>query len=110
MRPKSVTVTASAGGMSYSNAIVVDPVAMSVALEVTGSAIATVEHSFSDPFAINLNASANAGKWVSKPDMLGVEGNADAVYDVAPRAVRLALGAATSATATLTVTQQTREF
>lgn len=111
MRSKSFTVTASAGGTTYSPAYVVDlynnptDIGVGVTIIGTGSAVYTVQHTFSDPFAINLNASPTAGIWLDNDFLAGSTANDDTNYTAAPRAIRLALNAAASASAVITINQ-----
>lgn len=108
MRSKTFTVTASAGGASVSPVYVIDlynnPTSIGVGVTVTGSALYDVQHSFSDPFSANLNVLSN-GIWLNNDTLTSASTNDDTNYAFPPRAIRLSLRAAASATATMTINQ-----
>lgn len=108
MRPKSFTVTASAGGSSTSPAYPIDtynnPTTIGIGVIVTGSALYDVQHTFSDPWAANLNVLTN-GTWLNNDFLSSASTNDDTNYAFPPRAIRLNLRAAASATATITIQQ-----
>lgn len=112
MRPKTFTVVASAGGTTYSPAYPIDtynnPCNIGVGVTLlygTGSAIYDVQHSFSDPFSINLNANPTAntestGVWGNNATLTSATATGDTNYAFPPRAIRFALRAAASASIT----------
>lgn len=108
MRKFSSDVTASAGGTTYSKVYVVDtyanPANIALGITSTGSALYTVEHTFADPFTVNLNTPTTA-TWISSDSILSATGNSDGNYAFPPSAIRLALSSATSATATINIIQ-----
>lgn len=108
MRAKTYTVTASAGGASTSPVYPIDtynnPCNIGIGVIITGSALYTVQHTFSDPWASNLNTLAN-GTWLNNDILTSAASNADTNYAFPPRALRLSLAAAVSATATITIQQ-----
>lgn len=109
MREKSFTVLASAGGTTYSPAYPIDtwdnPTCIGVGVYVQfgiGSALYDVQHTFSDPGVINLNANPTAntittGIWVNNATLTSASTNGDTNYAFPPRAIRFALRAAASA-------------
>jgi len=109
MRAKTYTVTASAGGTTYSPAWPVDtygnPVNLGLAVVVTGSALYDVQHTFTDPGTVNLNANPAANNWFNHEFMTSAATNDDGNYAFPIRATRLALRAAASATAQFTIIQ-----
>lgn len=108
MRPFSASVTATAGGTSYSNVYVVDtynnPCNIGVGVISTGSALYTVQHTFANPFTVNLNTPTTA-TWLNNAITVSATGNSNTNYAFPPSAIRLALHDATSATATLNIIQ-----
>lgn len=113
-RAKTFIVTASAGGTTYSPAYPLDiynnPTDVGIGVyNVTGSALYYVQHTFTDPYAVNLNSSPTAGVWLNNSYLASASTNGDTNYIAPPRAVRLALNAAASATATMTVIQAGRD-
>ncbi len=117
MRAKSYTVTSSAAGTTYSPAYPIDtynnPCNIGIGVTIqfgAASALYDVQHTFSDPFAINLNASPAAntsatGIWLNNATLTSATANGDTNYAFPPRAIRLALRAAASAQATMTIQQ-----
>lgn len=114
MRPRAFTITASAGGTTYTPAFVIDgfnnPTCMGIGLAVTGSAVCDLQETFSSPRAINLNAdpvsnTAATGIWITNATMNGATTNSDTNYAFPSRAIRGAIRAAASATATFTFIQ-----
>lgn len=109
MRAKSFTVIASAGGTTYSPAYPIDtynnPCNIGVGVNVlygTGSAVYDVQHTFSDPWSINLNANptantATTGVWLNNTTLVSGTVNGDTNYAFPPRAIRFAIRAAASA-------------
>lgn len=118
MRPKSFTITASAAGTTYSPAMPLnfnynDPFNVGIGVQViygTTSALYDVQHTFSDPWAINLNTAPGTntsatGIWVNNATLASASTTGDTNYAFPVRAVRLALRAAASAQVTITVLQ-----
>lgn len=117
MRRKSFTVTASAGGTTYSPAYPVDtynnPTDIGVIVDViygATSAIYDVQHTASDPWSINLNSSpgantAAAGIWQNNSTLTSASTSNSTNYLAPPAAIRLALRAAASAQAIITIIQ-----
>ena len=107
MRAKTFTVTASAGGASTSPVYPVDtyenPCNIGIGVTVTGSAVYTVQHTFADPWSQNLNTATVT--WLNNDILTSANTNADTNYAFYPRAIRLSLAAATSATAVMTIQQ-----
>ena len=109
MRAKTFTVAASAGGPSHSPAWIVDtwsnPISIGIGVVVSGPlAIADVQHTFADPFEINLNAAASANAWTNNATLVSAtaalqNGSVDTNYAFAPRAIRLRMRATASADA-----------
>lgn len=107
------TVVASAGGFTYSNAFVVDTwnnpcdIAVGVTIDYGlggNSAIYSVQHTFDDPFTINLNNRA-LGTWRDNSVLTSAMVAGDTNYAFPPTAIRLKLYAAASAQATMTIIQ-----
>lgn len=120
MRAKTFTITGSAGGISTSPAYIVDtygnPTSIGIGVIVSGAlAVADVQHTFTDPFATNLNASSSAAVWQNNTTLTSATqaGAANGAYDTnyafPPRAIRLKLRALASASvnerATITIVQ-----
>ena len=117
MRPKVYTIVASAGGTTYSPAYPIDisnnPTDIGVAVDIvygTTSALYDVQHTFDDPFAINLNAnptgnSITTGIWHNNATLTSASTNGDTNYIAPPRAIRFALRAAASASIRGTIVQ-----
>jgi hypothetical protein len=104
-------VVASAGGFTYSRAFVVDTysnpcdIAIGVSLDFGAtSAIYSVQHTFDDPFTINLSNPA-IGTWRDNSVLTSAMVAGDTNYAFPPTAIRLKLYAAASAQATMTVIQ-----
>lgn len=110
MRPQRFTVVASAAGNSFSPAIVVDnyPNPTNIGIGVTivgaGSAMYTVQHTFADPFSVNLNIPTNA-IWINNDTLASASVNDDTNYAFPPTAIRLQVFPAASAQATITIIQ-----
>lgn len=117
MRAKSFTVVASAGGTTYSPAYPIDtyenPCNIGIGVMLlygTGSAIYDVQHTFSDPWTINLNANptentAATGVWANNSVLSSATATGDTNYAFPPRAIRFALRAAASASITGVIQQ-----
>lgn len=120
MRPKTFTVVGSAGGPTYSPAYAVDtynnPCNIGIGVVVSGAeTIADVQHTFSDPWSINLTANVSAGVWINNSTLVSatqannINGATDTNYAFPPRAIRLRVRALTSAgagnAATITIQQ-----
>lgn len=94
----TTTVQATAGGFTVSQAYVVDhwksPCNIGIGV-VTSGAVYTVQHTFADPFAINLNASVSAVPWFNNSTLVSAASNSDTNYIVPPTAIRLRLNAGT---------------
>jgi len=109
MRAKSFTVIASAGGTTYSPAFPIDtynnPTDIGIGVQLiygAGSAIYDVQHTFSNPWQINLNANPTAntsatGIWENNSVLTSATTTGDTNYAFPPRAIRFALRAAASA-------------
>lgn len=108
MRPQRFTVQASAGGNTFSPAFVVDhwsvPVNIGVGVTVAGSALYSVQHTFADPFSVNLNDPTTA-TWINNDTLSSASTNDDTNYAFPPTAIRLVLASAASAQATITIVQ-----
>lgn len=106
MRPFIATVQATAGGFTYSRPFVVDhytaPCNIGIGV-VTSGAVYTVQHTFVDPFAVNIQA-ASAANWMPNETLVSASTNDDTNYAFAPTAIRLRLNAGTGE-ATFTVVQ-----
>lgn len=109
MRAKTFIVTSSAAGTTYSPAYPIDtwdnPTCIGVGVDIvygTTSALYDVQHTFSDPWAINLNANpigntVTTGIWHNNATLTSASVNGDTNYAFPPRAIRFALRAAVSA-------------
>lgn len=119
MRPKTYTVVGSTGGPTYSPAYPIDtynnPCNIGVGVTVSGAeTIADVQHTFTDPYAVNLNV-VSAGVWVNNATLVSataannINGATDTNYIAPPRAIRLRVRAFASAgtgnAATITIQQ-----
>lgn len=107
--PRFVAVVdASAGGATYSPAFVVNhwstPCNIAVGVEVAGSAQYTVQHTFADPYLVNLN-SVSAAAWLNNASLVATAANGDTNYAFPPSGIRLVLASAASARATMTIVQ-----
>ncbi len=119
MRMKVFTVTASAGGNTYSPAYPIDtypdPTNIGLAVDIVYglvSAVFTVQHTFDDPYTINLNSPQStavntlAGAvWHNHATIVNASANIDSNYAAPPRAIRLLLSAAASAAVRFTIVQ-----
>lgn len=109
MRPKTYTIVASAGGTTYSPAYPIDvcndPTDISVGVDIiygATSVLYDVQHTFADWTTINLNASptgntVGTGIWHNNATLSSASTNGDTNYIAPPRAIRVALRAAASA-------------
>lgn len=109
MRAKQFLLTASAGGSTYSPAYPIDtydnPCNIGIGVTVvygTTSALYDVQHTFSDPWSINLNASPGTntiatGVWLNNSTLSSASTTGDTNYAFPPRAIRFVLRAAASA-------------
>lgn len=107
MRAKTFTVVGSAGGATYSPAYPIDtwnnPCNIGIGVVVSGAeTIADVQHTFSDPWSINLNV-VSAGVWINNATLVSataannINGATDTNYAYPPRAIRLRVRALASA-------------
>lgn len=107
MRPFTVTVQASAGGATVSPAYVVcnysTPCNIGIGV-ITSGATYDVQHTFADPFTINLNSSVSAANWLNNDVLVSALVNDDTNYAFAPTAIRLRVRAGTGE-ATMTLVQ-----
>lgn len=109
----TTTVVASAGGNTFSNVCVVDiwnnPCNIGIGVNIDfglggGSAIYSVQHTFDDPFVINLNNRA-LGTWLDNDSLVSANVSNDTNYAFPPTAIRLKVYPAVSAQCTMTVIQ-----
>ena len=120
MRAKTFTVVGTAGGPTYSPAYPIDtynnPCNIGIGVVVSGPlAVADVQHTFSDPWSINLTANVSAGVWINNSTLVSAtqanaaNGATDTNYAFPPRAIRLRVRALASASAgeqaTITIQQ-----
>jgi hypothetical protein len=114
MRPFSTTVIASAGGNTFSNAFVVDtysnPCNIGIGVNIDyglggNSALYTVQHTFADPFTVNLNDRSLTSLWLDNDVLVSAKVSDDTNYAFPPSAIRLKLYPAVSAKATITIIQ-----
>lgn len=119
MRPKVFTVTASANGNTYSPAYPIDtyndPTNIAVGVDIVYgfvSAVFTVQHTFDDPFTLNLNSpqsnaltTTSGAVWHNNSIIVNSSANIDTNYAFPPRAIRLLLSAAVSAQVRMTIVQ-----
>jgi len=125
MRAKTFTVFGSAGGATYSPAYAVDtynnPCNIGIGVVVSGAeTIADVQHTFSDPWSIDLTTNVSAGVWINNSTLTSataqnnINGATDTNYAFPPRAIRLRVRALTSAgignAATITIQQAGPEW
>lgn len=119
MRAKTFTVVGSTGGPTYSPVYPIDiynnPCNIGIGVTVSGAeTIADVQHTFADPFTINLNV-VSAAPWINNQTLVsataanGINGTTDTNYAFPPRAIRMRVRALTSAgannAATMTIVQ-----
>lgn len=119
MRVKTFTVVGTAGGPTYSPVWAVDtynnPCNIGIGVVVSGPlAIADVQHTFGDPWSLNLNT-VSAAAWINNSTLTsatqanGINGATDTNYAFPPRAIRLRVRALASASvgeqATITIQQ-----
>lgn len=119
MRPKVYTVTASANGNTYSPAypidLYADPTNIALSVDLIYGAVSagfTVQHTFDDPNAINLNSPqstaltvTSGAVWHNHATIVNASANIDGNYAAPPRAIRLLLSAAVSAAVRFTIIQ-----
>jgi hypothetical protein len=119
MRPKVYTITASGGGNTYSPAYPIDisnnPTDIGVAVDIVfgqTSAGFSVQHTFDDPWTINLNSpqsnavtTSTGAVWQNNATIVNSSAGITANYVAPPRALRLLLSAATSAAVRFTIVQ-----
>lgn len=108
MRRFVSTVNASSGGTTYGVPYIVDnynnPCNIGIGVTGTDSSLYTVQHTFADPFSVNLNTPTSA-TWFNSEGIVSATGNQDTNYAFPPSAIRLALHAVASAQATMAVIQ-----
>lgn len=119
MRAKTFTVVGSTGGPTYSPAYPIDtynnPTNIGIGVTVSGlETIADVQHTFGDPYAINLNV-VSAVAWINNSTLVSatasnnINGTTDTNYAFPPRAIRMRVRALSSAgtgnAATMTILQ-----
>lgn len=102
----SLSVTATAAGVSYSRPWVCDTfvspfnIGFYVTLVGAGSANYTVQHTYTDPFAVDLTNSAN-GTWINHEFLTSATTSDDGNYAFPIRALRVVISSAASASATI---------
>lgn len=111
MRRFTSTVVATAGGNTFGRAYVVDtwanPCDIGIGVNIdfgTTSAIYSVQHTFDDPFTVNLSDPA-VGNWLDNDTLVSANVSNDTNYIAPPTAIRLKMYPAASARATMTVIQ-----
>lgn len=108
MRPFTTTVIATAGGPTYSPVYVVDhwtdPCNIAIGVDVVTTALYTVQHTFADPFTINLNV-ASAATWYPNEILVSANATNDTNYAFPPSAIRLKLYPANTGSAIMTIIQ-----
>ena len=108
MMSKTFRVVGSAGGPTFSPVFVVDnrsnPTNIGIGVVVSGlNTIADVQHTFGNPFAINLNANVSAVAWINNATLVSAtqssnpNGATDTNYAFGPTAIRLRVRAMVSA-------------
>jgi len=116
VRSKSFTVISSASGTTYSPAYPIDTyrnpcnIGIGVYFNFGAGAIYDVQHTFSDPYSINLNANPTAntpaaGVWINNSTLSSAAANGDTNYAFPPKAIRFALRANASASITGVIQQ-----
>lgn len=107
------TVVASAGGFTVGRAFIVDtwsnPCNIGIGVNIDfglggGSAIYSVQHTFDDPFTVNLSNPA-LGNWLDNDTLVSANVSNDTNYAFPPTAIRLRVYPATSAQCTMTIIQ-----
>lgn len=105
------TVVASAGGNTFGRAFVVDtwnnPCNIGIGVNVdfgATSAVYTVQHTFDDPFVVNLSNPA-LGNWLDNDSLVSANVSNDTNYAFPPTAIRLKVAQAVSAQCTMTIIQ-----
>lgn len=109
-RDFKVTVTATAGGTTYSPVYVPDYHAngfyVSLLVYAQGSANYTVQHTPDDPWEQNLNSPTNTAVWFNHEFIVSeTTARTDGNYAFPVKGIRLGLNAAASATATFWIVQ-----
>ena|SRR3990167_8378299 len=110
MRSFRQVVTATAGGISYSQPYIVDtyctPTNIGFACVLVGgtSAAYTVQHTFTDPNTTDLNVVTN-GTWLNHEFLVSATSTDDGNYSYPVRAIRVFLTSAVSANVTLDLVQ-----
>ena len=93
MPTASYTVTANSSVAAYSvvhvPCIHETPFNVSFAVNVTTTAQYSVEHTFDNPFSVNLNASASAATWFQHEFVTTVSTNQDGNYAFPVQGIRL---------------------
>lgn len=107
MRSKSFRVVGSAGGPTFSPVFIVDnynnPCNIGIGVVVSGAhTIADVQHTFANPFSINLNTNVSAAAWelnstLTSATQANVNGMASTNYAFGPTAIRMRIRAMASA-------------
>lgn len=111
MRVFTDTVVASAGGITYGKPWVTDtyasPFAVGIGVKIVGaaSAIYTVQHTFDDPFAVDIAALPTNATWYNNATLVSATTNQDGNYAFPVRAIRIIIASAASAQATMTIVQ-----
>lgn len=105
------SVAASAGGNTFGRAFVVDtwnnPCNIAVGVNIDfggGQAFYSVQHTFDDPFSINLS-DPSKGTWRDNSFLTSAGTGGDTNYFVPPTAIRLKMYPTASAQATMTIIQ-----
>lgn len=119
-RAHTYTVVGSTGGPTYSPVFPVDtynnPCNIGIGVVVSGAeTIADVQHTFGDPWSINLTANVSAVAWINNATLVSAtaanntNGATDTNYMAPPRAIRMRVRALASAgagnAATMTIQQ-----
>jgi len=110
MRNFRQVVTATAGGISYSQPYIVDTycnpcnIGFACILVGTTSAAYTVQHTFTDPTTTDLNVVTN-GTWLSHEFLSSGTSTDDGNYAYPVRAIRIYITAAASANVTFDLVQ-----
>ena len=125
MKSKTFTVVGSAGGATFSPAFIVDlynsPTNIGVGVVVSGNTtVADVQHTFANPFQINLNSAVSGAAWINNATLVSAtqannpNGATDTNYIAPPTAIRLRVrplaSAGTGERATITINQAGPEW
>lgn len=120
MRSKTFTVVGSTGGPTFSPVFICDlynnPANIGIGVVVSGNnTIVDVQHTFADPFAINLNTNVSGAAWINNATLVSAtqtnnpNGATDTNYAFYPRGIRLRVrplaSAGTGERATITINQ-----